>query len=681
MRRIAITIVAVMLIAGASAPVAGARVRPMTFDTAVDSLIAGGYAKRIASDLCGLGTSPFGFRVGGTTADDAAARYIADQMRAIGLKNVRLEPVAMDVWEYRGGSVAVAGSVYDATSFTGVPGTLPKGVTGEVVDVGFGTAADFDAAGDVHGKIVLVDFHGDAFWANLPGHEATLRGAVALILTTSTADMSFFADPDSLGSNDGEYDPAWIPLVSVSRTTGDTIRAALAGGPVTATVKLDAITTRSFDGGEGYNVVGELPGSAGGAEKVVMAGHHDAFFQGALDNTTAVVAGLVTAKAMKMAGYVPRRTLVFVSHTGEEGGIVDSWYDWTFGSWVQATQTHPEWAGTVAGFLNFEMPGAPDGQVRLFMSPELQPAVSEVVAANGKLKGPGLPTRLFPAVGTNSDEWPFTAAGIPSVLLVGAPDSWFPWNYHTTNDTVDAVDWPFFGTCVKLMHRIGLRLDESLVPYSLAARADQLGGTVDARELTAAGASAATVDRLTRSLGEFTSATYAFEKRRATLPASVWSQTSARLMAIEKLLSSNFTALSWWDDTIYPHEQVLWDLQGVNAAIGALDRSQPQVRAALDALAGVGYSSYGLLASEPVYLHELDRHDPGYWAIAWGGQGHLPQPIDVMPEYRLVGSGDYDAALIGLRLERGRQVGQLNERLAAIADVLDAATPQVDSLR
>ena len=161
----------------------------------------------------------------------------------------------------------------------------------------------------------------------------------------------------------------------------------------------------------------------------------------------------------------------------------------------------------------------------------------------------------------------------------------------------------------------------------------------------------------------------------------MWSQTSARLMAIEKLLSSNFTALSWWDDTIYPHEQVLWDLQGVNAAIGALDRSQPQARAALDALAGVGYSYYGLLASEPVYLHELNRHDPDYWAIAWGGQGHLPQPIDVMPEYRLVGSGDYDAALEGLYAERGSQIGQLNERLAAIADVLAAATPQVNALR
>ena len=681
MGRIVITILAAGLVVGLFAPVAAAKVRPPTFDRAVDDLIAGGYAQRIEAHLCSLGTSPFGFRVGGTTADDAAARYIADEMRAIGLKNVRLESVAMDVWEYHGGSVSFGGSVFDATSFTGVPGTPPRGITGEVVDVGFGTAADFDAAGDVSGKIVLVDFHGDAFWSNLPGHEATLRKATAVILTTSTADLSFFSDPNSLGSNDGEYDLDWVPLVSVSRATGDRIRDELANGPVAATVKLDVTMTRSYEGGEGYNVVGELPGSAGNTEKIVMTGHHDAFFRSALDNTAAVVAELVTAKAMKLAGYAPRRTLVFVSHTGEEGGIVDSWYDWTFGSWVQATQTHPEWPGTVAGVLNFEMPGAPDGQIRLFMSPELQPAVSQVVAANGKLKGPGLPTRLYPVVGTNSDEWPFTAAGIPSVLLVGAPDSWFPWNYHTTNDTIDKVDWAFLGTCVKLMQRIGLRLDESLVPYSLAARADQLGGTVDTRTLAAAGASSAAVERLAKALNDFTTAAYAFEQRKGTLAPAVWAQTSTRLMAVEKLLSSNFTALSWWDDTIYPHEQVLWDLQAVNTALGALDRSQPQAKAALDALAGVGYSFYGLLVSEPVYLHELARHDPDYWAIAWGGQGHLPQPIDVMPEYRQIEAGDCAAALDGLRAERDRQVGQLNARLATIAGVLETATPQVDALR
>jgi Iap family predicted aminopeptidase len=352
------------------------------------------------------------------------------------------------------------------------PAPSPRGVTGEVVYVGFGTAVEFDAAGDVRGKIVLVDFHGDAFWSNMPSHEATIRGARAVILTTSTADLSFFSDPDSLGSNDGEHDLAWVPLVYVSRTNGDWLRGELARGPVTATVKLDATITRPFEGGVGYNVVGELPGSVCNGEKILVTGHHDAFFRSALDSTTAVVAELVTAKAMKLSGYVPRRTVVFTSHTGEEGGIVDSWYDWTFGSWVQVTQTHPEWPGTVSGLLNMEMPGAPDGQIRLFTSPELLPAVSQVVAANQKLKGPGLPTRLCPVVGTNSDEWLFTAAGVPSVLLVGAPDSWFPWYYHTTNDTVDKVDWAFFGTCVKLLHRVGRKLDEPLVPYSLAARAD-----------------------------------------------------------------------------------------------------------------------------------------------------------------------------------------------------------------
>jgi len=68
-----------------------------TYDQAVDQLIAQNYPLDVNSYLCSLGTNPdLGFRWAGTTADNAAAGYIAQQMRAMGLKNVRLEPVPVD---------------------------------------------------------------------------------------------------------------------------------------------------------------------------------------------------------------------------------------------------------------------------------------------------------------------------------------------------------------------------------------------------------------------------------------------------------------------------------------------------------------------------------------------------------------------------------------------------------
>jgi Iap family predicted aminopeptidase len=659
-----------------------------TFDQAVDQLIAQGYPQGIENYLCGLGTSPLGFRVGGSASDDAAASYLAAQMRAIGLKNVRLEPVKMDVWEFRSASVTAGGRVLPASSYAGVPATPPGGLSGDVVYVGRGSAAEYDAAGSVAGKIVLFDFTddhspGDAlFWSNLPAHEATLRGARAIVITTSQSYLGFFADPDSLGSNDGEHDPSWLPMVYIDRTDGDWLKQKLAAGRVGANVKLDADLRLASQGGLGYNVVGELPGSVANGEKIVVAGHHDAFFTGATDDTGACVEELLVAKAMKLSGYKPRRTLVFLATTGEEWGIVDSWYDWAYGSWYAATKTHTDWPGKVAAVLNMEGPGSPDGQLRFLAVPELVPWLTQVVADNPSLRGPNnLKTQIIPGADCGNDQWPFTAAGIPSVVLAGWPDSWFPWNYHTPNDSPEAIDWPFFGVCAKFMQRMVLGVDRAVPPYGMGARAQQLSAAVDPAALLAAGADGPGVTRFSAAVARFNAAASACDQRLATIPASRAATVSRQLMDVAKVVDGNLTALDWWDETIYPHEQVQRDLQLVNAAIAALEKPNPNSPAALAALADVGYTFYGVTFTPPVYLHELDRHDPDYANISWAGQGHLPQPIDVMPEYRQIVAGEVTTAIDDLTAERARQIVQLDGRLTTMSAVLESATAKLEAIR
>jgi Iap family predicted aminopeptidase len=651
-----------------------------SFDQAIDQLVAQGYPQAIEAHLCGLGTSPLGFRVGGTSSDNAAAYYVAGQMAMLGLKNVRLEPVKMDVWEFHSASVTVGDRVFQASSFTGVPGTPADGVTGEVVYVGGGTAAEFEEAGSVVGKIVLVDFLSDSWWSNMPSHEAALRGATAIILTSSRADLNYYADPDTLGSNDGEHDLAWPSLVHVSRTDGDWLEQKIAAGPVVATVKLDATIRRASQGGRGYNVVGELPGSSKSGQSIVLCGHRDCFFRSAVDDTSAVVAELAIAKAMKMAAVKPRRTLVFMATTGEEFGIVDSWYDWCFGSWYSATTTHTDWPGKVAGFLNMEGPGCIDGQIKLFTGAESVPYLQQIIDDNPKLRGPNQTALLTPP-DCGFDQWPFHAAGIPSVTLKGRPLSWNPWYAHCQNDTIDTVDWPYFGTCAKFMYRMVEAVDQPVPPYSLVARADEIAGLVDAGELVAAGADRAVVARLTDALAAFDAAATAYDARRDDIPAATQGAASRKLLEVEKRLNSNFTALSWWDDTTYPHEQVLWDLEGVSAAVGNLQHPNPQQGQALRALDEVGYTWYGTNFSPAVYYHELDRHDPDYWGISWAGQGHLPQPIDVMPEYWQIQAGDYSGALTGLLAEQDRQKTELDRRLADMAAVLEPLPAMVDGIR
>jgi Iap family predicted aminopeptidase len=651
-----------------------------TFDQAVDTLVAQGYPQAIEAYLCNLGTSPLGFRVGGTSSDNAAAYYMANQMVMAGLKNVRLEPVKMDVWEFHSASVTVGQRVIQASSFTGVPGTSRDGVSGELVYVGGGTAAEFDAAGSVAGKIVIVDFLSESWWSNMPSHEAAIRGARAIVLSSSKADLSYYADPDTLGSNDGEHDLAWPSMVYISRTDGDWLKSQAATSQVTATVRLDATIRLASRGGQGYNVVGELPGSSKNGESIVLCGHRDCFFRSAVDNTSSNVAELTIAKAMKLAGYKPRRTLVFMSTTGEEFGIVDSWYDWCFGSWYSATKTHTDWPGKVAAFLNMEGPGCIDGQIKLFTGAESVPYLQQIIDDNPRLRGPNQTALLTPP-DCGFDQWPFHAAGIPSVTLKGRPLSWNPWYSHCENDTIDTMDWPYFGICAKFMYRMVRAVDQTVPPYSLAARADELAGVVDARALLAAGADPAVVTRLTDAIAGFDAAATAFDVRRESIPAAAQAATSHVLLEVEKRLNRNFTALSWWDDTIYPHEQVLSDLQGVNSAVADLQHPNPQQGPALRALDGVGYTWYGTNFSPIVYYHELDRHDPGYWGISWAGEGHLPKPVDVMPEYWDIQQGDYQAALGGLLAEQALQKAELDLRLATMADVLEPLPALIETMR
>jgi hypothetical protein len=657
-----------------------------TLSQAVDILMKQGYAQRAERHICSLGDSPLGFRTGGSTADLEAGLYWAAQMRLAGVKNVHLEPITMDAWEFRGASVKVGDRLMQASSFTCIAGTPRGGITGQVVYAGRGTAAEFDALGDVSGKIVLMDFTDDHStgsedcWSNCPSHEATLRGATALIFTTSIDATSFFEDPKTLGGNDGEHDPSWAPLVYIGRAKGDWLKARIAAGPTTATVKLNATLTLGTEGGTGYNVMGVIPGRVRNGEKILFVAHHDAFFQGAVDNTTAVVAQLVMARAIKMAGYTPRRTIVFLSTTGEEGGQVDTWYDWCYGAWYSATQIHPNWPGKVAGVLNVEGAGSPDGQMYWGVSSELLPLMQKIVKDNPKLVGPDGPTDVYDNVDCGSDQWPFNAAGIPAVALWASADSWYSWNYHTPNDSVSEVDWAYFASCTKMLLKAGMALDRRLLPYDLSARAAQIESTVDEAELIAAGAAPSAVERLAEAVAGFKGAATAYDARAASIPSGARADASSLLMKVAKEINRNFTALDWGDNTVYPHQQVLWDLQAVNSALAALQAASPDPASALGTLSDIGFTWYGLRFSPVVYYHELNRHDPDYWAINWAGQGHLPQPIDVLPAYRAIEAGDLDEAVDDLQAERDRQATELDARLNWMAAVLEPLPEQVAAM-
>jgi Iap family predicted aminopeptidase len=656
-----------------------------SFDQAVDQLVAQGYPQRLEAQLDSYGTSPLGFRLGGTTADNAAAQYLADEMKRIGLVNVKLEKVPVDVWTFRGASVAVAGRTLTATSFGGVPPTPFGGATGELVYAGLGSAPELDALGDVSGEIVLVDFASDYWWLNLPGLEAKLRGAKAVIMTYNPHYPYYYGvAPDALGSNDGCYDWDASPMVYVSQNDGDWLKSQIAAGDTSATVVNDVTMEFADNGGRGYNVIGQLPGSDKDRAMVVYSAHHDAYFRMGLDDTASVVADLMVAKAMRMSGCTPVRTQTFFFTTSEEWGFTNCYYDWCAGAWQAIDRTHPDWPGNIAGWIEGELLGYKSGSLWMTATPEMKPYLDATAAANRKVVGQTGGQVYNPDESvwfTYNDQRPMTSKGIPSVCLWTTKDPFWATIYHTDYDNQSQVDFAYLGDNAKFIFRIGQGLDSGLLPYSLKARADHLAGTASATALKAAGADATVVDRYANAVTSFQRAADAYEARMSTISSARWPDVNAALLGIEVEVNKAFTGLGCWDETLYPHQQTLADTQYLNSAISALEKPNPQDAAAFKALEAVGATWYGEFFSYPVYLRERARRDPAHPRLSWAAAGHIPMFVDVMPEWHQIEAGDYASAVAGLKQVRDAEVGDLNTRLVAMTETLEKATPRMDDLR
>jgi len=661
----------------------------LTFNRAVDQLFREGYPQRLESTINGFRSVPLGFRWAGSEADDRAARFLASEMRAAGLVDVKLEPVPVDEWTIEGARVTVGDTVMPATSYPGVPSTGPEGVTGRVVRIpGAGSKADFDRAGDLTGKIALVNFASDYWWMNFPCAEAGLRGAKAVILVFDREFPGYAGAPRAFNSNDPGYSFTSPPLVWLPSQSAAWLKDELRGGPVTATVTLESSHTFAEDGGVGYNVVGSLPGSSDDGTRIVFGGHHDAHFSGALDNTTSCVAQLVIAKAMKMCGYQPASTVTFFNTTAEEWGYTDCNYDWLVGSTYSIQRTHRDWPGAVKAMLNLELMGYRAGSLWFTATRDMKPWLLAEMKAHPDLVGARGGSVQDPSEGywfSYNDQWPLSASGIPSTCM-WTPDDYF-WShyYHTQYDGVDKLDWGFFKKNIKFHLELARSLDGGLLPYRLAAEAAALAAAAEAAGFAAAGVDAGVAKDFVSATREYLASARSFDARRGRVPRHERAAVNQALLAVEKLLNANLTALDVWDGTVYPFQQPMVDLTGMQAAVAALKRSPVQYSRALAALEGVNLGWYGTHFSRPVYLANLRQREPGCVHANMADLGHMAMTLDIMPEHDLVRAAraqkaEPAAALAALKLKITAEKRDIASRLDALTAVLVEATNAVDAI-
>jgi Iap family predicted aminopeptidase len=661
----------------------------LTFNQAVDKLFKQGYPQRLEQTIVNFKSTPLGFRWTGSPADNAAAQFIADEMTAAGLTNVKLEAVPVDAWTFEGASVAVGDKVMDASSYPGVPPTPDAGVTGEVVRIpGSGSAADFDKAGDISGKIALVNFASAYWWFNFPCAEAGLRGATAVILIYDKDYPGYQGARNAFASNDPGYTYTSPPLVWLPASSATWLKQEMAKGPVTATVKLKTSHTFATEGGVGYNVVGELPGSAGDGTSIVFGGHHDAHFTGALDNTTSCVAQLVIAKAMQMCGYQPRSSVIFFSTTAEEWGYTNCNYDWLVGSVYSIQHTHPDWAGKVKAMLELELMGYKNGSLWFTATRELKPWLVAEMKAHPKLVGPKGGKVYTPDQGvwfSYNDQWPLTAMGIPSTCMWTPNDYFWSHYYHTNYDAVDMLDWGFFKKNIKFHLELARSIDRGLLPYDLSTQSNALLKSSKAAGFAAAGIDATAANDYLREVRRYARAARAFDARRSLIGAGDVAATNQALLAIEKLLNSNLTALNVWDGTVFPFEQGMTDLTGMQSAVAALTKTPISYKDAIRALDWVNLAWYGTNFSYPVYITNLQQRVPGYAYANMADLGRMAMTLDIIPEYNAIGAARVthtvpSAAIASLNAKIAAEQADITGRLQTLAGVLSGVTKQIKEI-
>jgi Zn-dependent M28 family amino/carboxypeptidase len=389
-----------------------------------------------------------GNRALGTSGYDASVDYVANALRDKGF-DVQTPEFEVRLPFADQPALRVGGSTIAAKPLTFTIGTPPGGVSGPLVparaeDTPGCTASDYDGL-PVAGAVVLVDRGHCPFGGKQAA--AAERGAVALIVANNE-------DGDDMGGTLGETTDVKIPVISVSKASGERLRA----NPANTTIKLNAgvRTERS------RNVVAQT--KTGSTTDVVMVGAHlDSVAEGPgiNDNGSGVAAVLETALQLGSSPQV-NNAVRFGFWAAEELGILGS------NNYVESLNVDA--LKDIALYLNFDMIASPnpgyftydgdqsappksDGEVPRV--PEGSAGIERALVAY--LTGAGKEPQDTSFVG-RSDYDSFTRAGIPAGgIFTGAEEKmsdeqaerWdgaagepFDPNYHKPGDTLDNIDRP-----------------------------------------------------------------------------------------------------------------------------------------------------------------------------------------------------------------------------------------------
>ena len=387
-------------------------------------------------------TENIGERQTGSPQATAAAQYVADELRKLGLE-VRLQPVTVPHW-VRGeetaalvdypGMVPGTSQKIVLTALGGSTSTPADGLTADVITVN--NFDELNALGreKVAGKIVLFNepfdkqkaaagyafaSYGEAvrYRGAGPKAAADLGAVAALVRSVGSADYRL--------PHTGFSAPAGIPAAAVTAEDADLIAHLTAEG----TVRMRLILTpQKLPDETSYNVIADLKGSEHPEQVVVASGHLDSWDlgTGAIDDGAGVVMAMETAEVLQRLHLRPARTLRVIAWMDEETGgsgskAYTAEYSKDFANYIAAIESD---AGA-AHPLGFEVKTNP-AAIEL-----LRPVQSVLMSIGATLMEPS-------TYAPGADIEAMSEAGVPAFGLKQDGRTYFNY-HHTAADTLDKV--------------------------------------------------------------------------------------------------------------------------------------------------------------------------------------------------------------------------------------------------
>ena len=250
-------------------------------------------------------------RIIGTSADAESAEWLAARFKAIGLADVRLQPIDLEPqWMPQSWQVSIAGAgrtlqLESAQPDYNAAATPAGGLDLEASYVGLGSEADF-AGKDVRGKAVFV-FNMVGLKLDGAVRRADARGAAAIFeVDMLPGNMRYQAYPS------GTKAPAFTVGSDDGYAVRDLIAAAPPGQAPRVRVSLDVNTIPNL---KSALVWGTLAGATD--ETIYITAHRDGWFDASGDNAGGVASMIGLAEYYAAVPRTQRRrTIVFIGLDG-----------------------------------------------------------------------------------------------------------------------------------------------------------------------------------------------------------------------------------------------------------------------------------------------------------------------------------------------------------------------------